>query len=166
MYVMNRLEALEVVSFQLAPSPDSGILDDPALISRGHIRLGDCWAEVEKCYIEAVKVLLRHRRTWSGEDERHEMELRGARGPVSPSVMESAQWPVPLQRLRKFVSLDEKTTSIVEHLEKTIADLAPGWKKTDVASWELDQDPSRETSHKMSLYPNLEPEYIDALIEP
>jgi len=138
--VINRLEALEVISFQLAPSSNSGILDDAAIISRGHIRLGDCWAEVEKCYTEAVKVLLRHRLTWSGEDVRHEMELGRSRTAVVPSVLESAQWPVPIQRLRKFVSHDEKTTSIVEHLEKTIADMALGWTKTDVATWELNED--------------------------
>lgn len=133
---MNRLEALEVISFQLAPSSNSGILDDAAIISRGHIRLGDCWAEVEKCYTEAVKVLLRHRRTWSGEDERHEMELGRSRAAV-----------VPLQRLRKFVSYDEKTTSIVEHLEKTIADMAPHWTKTVDATWVLDEDRMREIQY-------------------
>jgi len=138
---MNRLEALEVISFQLAPSSNSGILDDAAIISRGHIRLGDCWAEVEKCYTEAVKVLLRHRHAWSGGDEHHEEELRRARGdPTPPWHEENARRPVRLPRLRKFVSHDEKTTSIVEHLEKTIADMAPGWTKTDVATWELNED--------------------------
>jgi len=160
--MINRLEALEVISFQLAPSSNSGILDDAAIISRGHIRLGDCWAEVEKCYTEAVKVLLRHRHAWSGEDDRHEMELgmtelRRSRGSVVPPVLESAQWLVPSQRLRKFVSHDEKTTSIVEHLEKTIAGMAPRWTKADVATWELNEDWSREIAHVVEPRPVLHP---------
>jgi len=169
MYVINRLEALEVVSLGLAPGSNSGILDDAASISRGHIRLGDCWAELEKCYTEAVKVLLRHRLTWSVGDEEREKELWRVRGQgtILPSWEsgEIALWPLRLPRLRKFVSLDEETTSIVEHLERTIADMAPRWTKTDIATWELDDDRSREIAHVVDSRPDIPSHLMDVLLE-
>ena len=43
-------KALMHLRLKLAPDRKSNLLDDEATVSRGNLRLSDCWQELERCY--------------------------------------------------------------------------------------------------------------------
>jgi hypothetical protein len=119
-----RLKTLKSIAFQLAPATDSGMLDNTALISHGHLRLRDCWMEVERGYTEAVRVLLGNEMT----------EVNGTLEDI-PGMQERA-----LPSLTAFTSYDCHTTSIREDLERVFQHSMPGWKSAEVGQWVLSEN--------------------------
>lgn len=118
--ILARLYNLRRVAFQLAPAASSGILDDTALISHGHLRLRDCWMEVERGYTEAVRVLL-------GDDD-FELRIR---------VEEPTK---QLPALKEFTSHDCDTPVIRDDLEKLFRRDAVAWMSAGVGRWTLSDD--------------------------
>jgi hypothetical protein len=116
-----RLKTLSSIAFQMAPATDSGILDDTAMISHGHLRLRDCWMEVERGYTEAVRVLLGNRM----------LEINGILEEI-PGMEEKA---LPL--LREFASHDYDTEVIKDDLEKVFQQSVPDWESAGVGRWVL-----------------------------
>lgn len=103
LYEMPHLVRLQI---QLIPSPDSTALDDTDRVSRGRLRLKDCWSEVSRAY-KHIAVNLQHQ--------------------------DCA--PKSLPRIRKFKSLDCHHASMKQELDEVFEEFAGDWTCVGGDEW-------------------------------
>ena len=98
-------KALMHLRVKLAPDKESKLLSDDERVSRGNLRLQDCWQELEKCY-EALMTRLLSEQSANG-----------------------------LTILQRFTTLDYQNPWLEEKLDSWRYELLPEWEKVSDGSW-------------------------------